>query len=133
MYSLSVLHEKSQFQLCLKLLMIINGLVAKESLCLISNQSYFPNSNSREEECQIRCSDCSKPSHTTCTGSLFLPPGFYWRCNGCDIGTRQQNKPLYRCVQRLKEAFKVKSFVVLIAFPCKFLTYQSALEFLFVL
>ena len=40
-----------------------------------------------------------------------MPPGFYWRCNDCDIATREQNKPLFRCIQRLKEAFSIGSKV----------------------
>ena len=110
LYSISDIEEKNQFQLSLRLLLTINGFIQKESLCLICHQFYIHTEDaSSVEEQKIRCSECNKPSHSACTITLFLPPGFYWRCSDCDSDTREQNKPLFSCVQRLKEAFSIGS------------------------
>ena len=70
--------------LCLKLINAIRALLTKTSKCSICNKFYaldFANST------QIRCSECSRPSHSSCTENLCLPVGFYWKCTDCDDDT----------------------------------------------
>ena len=82
MYRLKDVQDMTKLQMCKKLILAVNTLIAKAKQCYICHKYY-----ELDFECtgsSIRCQECSRPSHDQCTNSLYLPKGFYWKCPDCD-------------------------------------------------
>lgn len=99
---MSGLTDLTPFQMCQRLVLVVNALMKTEVLCAICDKSY---TNDFESLLVVRCSECCISAHDECTSNLYLPQGFYWKCLDCD----EQSKPLNRIVQSIREAINSHS------------------------